>query len=31
MKSIGKLTFGKSRPAPKQVLVDITYDAKMAK
>jgi hypothetical protein len=31
MKPLGKLTFGKSRPAPKQVLVDITYDAKMAK
>ena len=28
---IGQIKFGKSRPAPKQVLVDITYDAKMAK
>lgn len=31
MKHLGKITFGKSRPAPKQVLVDITYDAKMSK
>lgn len=31
MKHLGKITFGKSRPAPKQVLVDITHDAKMAK
>ena len=25
---LGKITFGKSRPAPKQVLVDVTYDKK---
>jgi hypothetical protein len=25
---LGKITFGKSRPAPKQVLVDVTYDDK---
>jgi hypothetical protein len=31
MKDLGKITFGKSRPAPKQVLVDITYDDKTAK
>jgi len=31
MKNLGKITFGKSRPAPKQVLVDVTYDAKTAK
>ena len=31
MKPLGKLTFGKARPAPKQVLVDITYDDKTAK
>ena len=31
MKDLGKITFGKSRPAPKQVLVDVTYDAKTAK
>ena len=28
---IGTITFGKSRPAPKQVLVDVTYDDKTAK
>jgi hypothetical protein len=31
MKDLGKITFGKSRPAPKQVLVDVTYDANTAK
>ena len=31
MNDLGKITFGKSRPAPKQVLVDVTYDAKTAK
>jgi hypothetical protein len=31
MKDLGKITFGKARPAPKQVLVDVTYDAKIAK
>ena len=31
MKNLGKITFGKSRPAPKQVLVDITYNSKTAK
>ena len=31
MKPLGKPTFGNARPAPKQVLVDINYDAKMAK
>ena len=31
MKDLGKITFGKSRPAPKQVLVDVTYDEKTAK
>jgi len=31
MKDLGKITFGKSRPAPKQVLVDVTYDGKTAK
>jgi hypothetical protein len=31
MKDLGKITFGKSRPAPKAVLVDITYDDKTAK
>jgi hypothetical protein len=31
MKDIGKITFGKARPAPKQVLVDVRYDAKTAK
>ena len=31
MKHLGKITFGKSRPAPKQVLVDVTYDEKTAK
>jgi hypothetical protein len=31
MKDLGKITFGKSRPAPKQVIVDVTYDAKTAK
>lgn len=30
MKDLGKITFGKSRPAPKAVLVDITYDDKTA-
>ena len=25
---LGKITFGKARPAPKQVLVDVTYDDK---
>ena len=28
MKDLGKITFGKSRPAPKQVLVDVTMDDK---
>ena len=31
MKQLGKITFGKSHPAPKQVLVDVTYDANTAK
>jgi hypothetical protein len=31
MKDLGKITFGKARPAPKQVLVDVHYDAKTAK
>ena len=31
MKDLGKITFGKARPAPKQVLVDVTYDRKTAK
>jgi hypothetical protein len=31
MKDLGKITFSKARPAPKQVLVDVTYDAKTAK
>jgi hypothetical protein len=31
MKHLGKITFGKSRPAPKQILVDVTYDEKTAK
>ena len=31
MKDLGKITFGKSRPAPKAVLVDITDDDKTAK
>lgn len=31
MNHLGKITFGKSRPAPKQVLVDVTYDANTAK
>ena len=31
MKDLGKITFGKSRPAPKQVLVEVTYDDKTAK
>jgi hypothetical protein len=31
MKDLGKITFGKARPAPKQVLVDVTYDGKTAK
>ena len=31
MKDLGKITFGKARPAPKQVLVDVTYDSKTAK
>jgi hypothetical protein len=30
MKDLGKITFGKARPAPKQVLVDVTYDEKTA-
>lgn len=25
---LGIIKFGKSRPAPKQVLVDVTYDTK---
>jgi hypothetical protein len=25
---LGKITFGKSRPAPKAVLVDVTFDDK---
>lgn len=28
MKKLGIITFGKSRPAPKEVLVDVTYDEK---
>ena len=28
---LGIIKFGKSRPAPKAVLVDITYDDKTAK
>ena len=28
---IGEIKFGKSRPAPKQVLIDVTYDEKTAK
>jgi hypothetical protein len=31
MKELGKITFGKSRPAPRQVLVDVSYDSKTAK
>jgi len=31
MKDLGKITFSKARPAPKQVLVDVTYDARTAK
>lgn len=31
MKDLGKITFGKARPAPKQVLVDVSYDSKTAK
>jgi len=31
MKHLGEIKFGKSRPAPKQVLVDVTYDEKTAK
>jgi hypothetical protein len=31
MNDLGKITFGKARPAPKQVLVDVTYDVKTAK
>jgi hypothetical protein len=31
MKDLGKITFGKSRPAPKQMLVDVTCDDKTAK
>jgi hypothetical protein len=31
VKKLGNITFGKSRPAPKQVLVDVTYDSKTAK
>jgi len=31
MKDLGKITFGKARPTPKQVLVDVSYDAKTAK
>ena len=31
MKDLGKITFGKARPAPRQVLVDVTYDDKTAK
>jgi hypothetical protein len=31
MKHLGKINFGKSRPAPKQILVDVTYDEKTAK
>lgn len=31
MKDLGKITFGKARPAPKHVLVDVTYDKKTAK
>ena len=28
MKDLGKITFGKSRPAPKAVIVDVTFDDK---
>ena len=28
MKKLGIITFGKSRPAPKEILVDVTYDDK---
>jgi hypothetical protein len=31
MKDLGKITFGKARPAPKQILVDVAYDARTAK
>jgi hypothetical protein len=31
MKHLGEIKFGKSRPAPKQILVDVTYDGKTAK
>ena len=31
MNDLGKITFCKSRPAPKQVLIDVTYDEKTAK
>jgi hypothetical protein len=31
MKDLGEITFGKARPAPKQVLVDVTYGEKTAK
>jgi len=31
IKELGKITFGKARPAPKLVLVDVTYDDKTAK
>jgi hypothetical protein len=30
VKKLGNITFGKARPAPRQVLVDVTYDAKTA-
>ena len=30
MNDLGKITFGKSQPTPKQVLVDVTYDEKTA-
>jgi hypothetical protein len=31
MKDLGKITFGKARLAPKQFLIDVSYDAKTAK
>lgn len=31
MKDLGKITFGKARPAPRQVLLDVTYDRKTGK
>jgi hypothetical protein len=28
MKKLGIIKFGKSRPAPREILVDVTYDDK---